>query len=193
MTLIIHRRSRRCAATLSVAEVAPKATIGGFFAGDKAWTDTVYRNVGTPRHRPGRTPLIRFAGHYFASRGFLLVAMNYRLVPHAKYPAGGEDVGLALEWIRANINSEANGFGDPEQIVFVGQSAGGAHIATYLYQDGDADRVKAGQTKTFAKPAVKGVAYLSAPFFFNATIPRRAQTLRCAAARVCAPCPLHLA
>jgi acetyl esterase/lipase len=46
---------------------------GGFFAGDKSWTEHAYSNIGS----------------YFASRGVVTVIANYRLVPHVKYPGGG--------------------------------------------------------------------------------------------------------
>lgn len=105
--------------------------------------------------------------------------MNYRLVPEARYPSGGEDVELALKWIRDNIGTDENGRGDPDQLVLIGQSAGAAHIASYLYRDGDADLMQAGKATPHRHPVAKAVAYLSAPFFFDASKARRAQTLRC--------------
>ena len=64
-----------------------------------------------------------------AEAGFLGAAMNYRLLPEARWPEGGEDVVLAVEWLRANV--EAYG-GNPARIVVVGTSAGAVHIATAL-------------------------------------------------------------
>lgn len=64
-----------------------------------------------------------------AEAGFLGAAMNYRLLPQARWPEGGEDVVLAVEWLRAN--AAAHG-GDPARIVVVGTSAGAVHIASAL-------------------------------------------------------------
>lgn len=64
-----------------------------------------------------------------AEAGFLGAAMNYRLLPEARWPEGGEDVVAAVEWLRAN--AAAHG-GDPARILVVGTSAGAVHIATAL-------------------------------------------------------------
>lgn len=64
-----------------------------------------------------------------AGAGFLGAAMNYRLLPEARWPEGGEDVMLAVEWLRANVAAHG---GDPARIVVAGTSAGAVHIATAL-------------------------------------------------------------
>lgn len=64
-----------------------------------------------------------------AEAGFLGAVMNYRLLPEARWPEGGEDVVAAIDWLRAN--AAAHG-GDPARIVVVGTSAGAVHIATAL-------------------------------------------------------------
>lgn len=64
-----------------------------------------------------------------AEAGFLGAAMNYRLLPQARWPEGGEDVVLAVEWLRANVAAHG---GDPARIVVVGTSAGAVHIASAL-------------------------------------------------------------
>lgn len=58
--------------------------------------------------------------------------------------------------------------------MLVGQSAGGAHVATNLYAAGDPSR----QGTSALSPPLAGVAYLSVPFYFDHTKARRAQTLR---------------
>ncbi len=55
--------------------------------------------------------------------------MNYRLAPDHGWPSGGEDVGAAVDWLRANVGAHG---GDPGRIVLVGTSAGAVHVATYL-------------------------------------------------------------
>jgi acetyl esterase/lipase len=95
-------------------------------------------------------------------------------VPYCTYPAPADDVQKVREWIHANIESEDYGSGSSSQVVLVGQSAGGSHVATNLYSRGD----KARPVKEAQDPPLAGIAYLSAPFYFNHTIARRAQTLR---------------
>ena len=87
---------------------------GGFVGGDKRAEDAFYANIG----------------HYFARRGFLVVVMNYRLAPLHPWPAGGEDVGSAVAWVRQH--AAAHG-GDPDRIAIFGQSAGATHVATWLF------------------------------------------------------------
>jgi acetyl esterase/lipase len=67
---------------------------------------------------------------YFAHHGMIGVNLNYRLVPGIKYPAGGEDLASAIQWLRANV---ARYGGNPDEIFIIGHSGGGYHLATYLY------------------------------------------------------------
>ncbi|MFN3457393.1 MAG: alpha/beta hydrolase [Novosphingobium sp.] len=82
---------------------------GGFRMGDKAGGANVARAM--------------------AEAGFVGAAMNYRLLPHARWPDGGEDVVAAVEWLRANAAVHG---GNPARIAVVGTSAGAVHIATAL-------------------------------------------------------------
>jgi acetyl esterase/lipase len=59
---------------------------------------------------------------WLASEGFVAYSVNYRLVPDVSFPAAIDDVGLAVEWMRAN----ADRYGiDPDRIGAFGGSAGG--------------------------------------------------------------------
>lgn len=87
---------------------------GGFIAGDKRGAGGFYANVGRA----------------LAARGFLAATMNYRLAPAHGWPAGGEDVADAVDWLAAHAATHG---GDPERVALVGQSAGGCHVATYLF------------------------------------------------------------
>jgi acetyl esterase/lipase len=58
----------------------------------------------------------------YASRGYVAIAVQYRLVGETKWPSQIEDVKAAIRWVRANAKSL--GF-DPERIAVVGHSAGG--------------------------------------------------------------------
>jgi acetyl esterase len=58
----------------------------------------------------------------FARQGYLLVNINYRLAPLHPFPAALEDCCAALEWVSKHV---ADYGGDPERVVFAGESAGG--------------------------------------------------------------------
>jgi acetyl esterase/lipase len=60
-----------------------------------------------------------------AERGWVCVAMNYRLAPKHPFPAQIVDVKKAIAWTRENIASYG---GDPSYLVVTGGSAGG-HLA----------------------------------------------------------------
>jgi len=68
-------------------------------------------------------------GRFAARHGLLGAVMNYRLAPEHRYPSGGEDVGLAIDWLRREAPARG---GDPERIFAVGTSAGAVHVATHL-------------------------------------------------------------
>jgi acetyl esterase/lipase len=57
-----------------------------------------------------------------AERGWICVAMNYRLAPKHPFPAQIVDVKKAIAWTRENIASYG---GDPSYLVITGGSAGG--------------------------------------------------------------------
>lgn len=91
----------------------------------------------------GYTPEMEFNGERIASRGVILVTVNYRLgalgflahpeltekQPEAPANFGSLDQQAGLKWVSRNI--EAFG-GDSERITIAGQSAGGASTLTQL-------------------------------------------------------------
>lgn len=101
---------------------------------------------------------------FFASKyGYSTVVPDYRLVNShgAKFPSGGEDVAIAVEWIFENAGS----FGpEPIDLFIMGNSAGGVHLSTFLLHP------------TFAETRAKvlhgdilrlrGAVLLSVPFNF---------------------------
>lgn len=81
---------------------------GGLAQGDKRIGPTdgaIYGNVG----------------EYFSSRGFVAVLPDYRLYPahNAAFPSGGEDIGLAVDWVVKNLPQV-----DASKIFLIGNSAG---------------------------------------------------------------------
>ena len=64
--------------------------------------------------------------YHMAQRGWLCVAINYRLSPQAAFPAHIIDVKKAIAWIRDNI---ADYGGNPDFIAITGGSAGG-HLSS---------------------------------------------------------------
>jgi acetyl esterase/lipase len=60
-----------------------------------------------------------------AQRGWVCVALNYRLAPKHPFPAQIVDVKKAIAWVREHISSYG---GDPDYLVATGGSAGG-HLA----------------------------------------------------------------
>ncbi len=66
--------------------------------------------------------------HHLAERGWVCVAINYRLSPKATWPDHLVDCKLALKWVREHI---AEYGGDPEYVVVTGGSAGG-HLAAMV-------------------------------------------------------------
>lgn len=90
---------------------------GGFVAGARSpLPGLIYDNVAT----------------FFARNGCIGVNATYRLAPAHKWPAGAQDVGAVVAWLRANV---AGYGGDPQRIFVMGQSAGAAHVATWSFLD----------------------------------------------------------
>jgi acetyl esterase/lipase len=77
-----------------------------------------------------------FAAHnrYFASQGYTVFDVEYRLSGVAKWPAQLEDVQAAIEWVKSHAEDYQI---DPQRIGILGRSAG-AHLAlmaAYCGQD----------------------------------------------------------
>jgi acetyl esterase/lipase len=73
-----------------------------------------------------------FVGDALASRGFVTVIADYRLVPEVRFPVFIEDGAAALRFVRDNV---ARYGGDPRRIHLMGHSAG-AYNAMMLTLDG---------------------------------------------------------
>ena len=81
---------------------------------------------GTPRNQ-------EWFSRYFAERGYLVVAIDYRHAPEWKWPEQIVDVRTALYW----MSQEAGKYGgDQSRIVLVGRSAGAQLAMRLAYQEG---------------------------------------------------------
>ena len=87
-----------------------------------AWT------LGAKEHQ-GRPLMNRMA-----AKGWVCVAINYRLAPRDPWPAHIVDVKRAIAWVRDNI---ADHGGDPDYLVITGGSAGGHLAALAALTPGD--------------------------------------------------------
>jgi acetyl esterase/lipase len=87
---------------------------GGFLRGEKS----------SPEH-----PFGPHIGHWAARSGFVAAVINYRLAPGWTWPSGAEDVGAAIDWLKAHAAEHG---GDPDRILLAGTSAGSVHIASWL-------------------------------------------------------------
>ncbi len=87
-------------------------------------------SVGAKEHQ-GR-PLM----NQMAAKGWVCVAINYRLSPRDAWPAHIVDVKRAIAWIKDNI---ADYGGDPDYLALTGGSAGGHLTALAALTPGDPD------------------------------------------------------
>jgi len=88
---------------------------GGFVAGNRRTSPTspFYDNIAV------------WAVH----SGMIGVNITYRLAPPDLWPAGSEDVGLAIRWVHDQIGAWG---GDPQRVYLLGHSTGATHVASYL-------------------------------------------------------------
>jgi triacylglycerol lipase len=118
---------------------------GAFAAGDK--------------HLPG-SPFYDNIALWSARHGFIGVIMTYRLAPQSPWPAGAEDVALAVKWVADNIGSRG---GDGSRIYLLGHSAGATHVANYVSHP-EFYRIKGG--------GIKGAIMLSGLYDLTASVLR---------------------
>ncbi|KAJ2898274.1 putative alpha beta-hydrolase protein [Zalerion maritima] len=132
--------------------------------------------------------------HYFATRHSLTVVIpDYRLVGDhgARFPSGGEDLMLAISWLRTELAGRP-GFGGGIDLAIMGNSAGGIHTCTYLFSHdarfaesrasiivggGDGGGGGGGGNASSSPVALKAVVLLAVPYQFQSAIEGRRQTL----------------
>ncbi len=123
---------------------------GGFVGGDKQASPPFYANVG----------------RYFAAHGMVGACMNYRRAPTGGWPAAAQDIEAAVAWLLGRCDLYG---GDPARLVIIGQSAGGCHVATWLFDpafaNGARSRVKAAVLMSGFYEAVAPLAAGPAAYF----------------------------
>ena len=70
---------------------------------------------------------------YFAQRGYVVIAIDYRHAPEWKWPEQIVDVRTALYWVSQNAHKFG---GDPSRVVLVGWSSGSQLAMRLAYQEG---------------------------------------------------------
>lgn len=114
--------NREIYASIAVPEVAPAA----------AMPAVVYIHGGGWNHGDRKQALGNIS-NYVLKRGYIGVALSYRLTPEAPFPAQIQDVKLGIRFLRAHA---AQYFINPSRIGVWGSSAGG-HLASLLGTTGD--------------------------------------------------------
>jgi len=97
------------------------------------------------RGRPGDDEVF---ARYFAARGYVVAAIDYRHAPASRWPAQIDDVRTALAWL--GVHGPEFG-ADPTRLALVGRSAGAQLALVAAYQAG--------------APAVAGVVSFYGPVF----------------------------
>lgn len=108
-----------------------------------------------------------FAGAAFASKRFIAVVPDYRLVPEGRFPGFVEDGALAVKWARDNAGRFG---GDPRRITLAGHSAG-AYIGAMLTLDPRFLKQTGVEPKT-----VRAAALLAGPYDFHPFTEPRGRT-----------------
>jgi acetyl esterase len=85
---------------------------GGAFVGG---TNKTYSNIG----------------YYFARHGVVAVLPTYRLAPAHPWPAGVQDIALAVRWTKVHA---AEYGGSAERVFLFGHSAGATHVGAYALE-----------------------------------------------------------
>lgn len=117
-------------------------------------------------------------GHFFAEKlGYTTVIADYRLMEHgARFPSGGEDVAMAVDWVRESLTKQ-DGYSNIDLFI-MGNSAGGIHLSTYAFApDFESSRAKVITSNPDASTRLRGVIFLSVPFNFKQSRPDRSETL----------------
>ncbi len=84
--------------------------------------------AGNRRTAPG-SPFYDNVMLWAIRHGMVGVNMTYRLAPQNPWPAGPQDIGLALRWVGEHAHEHG---ADPSRVFLLGHSAGASHVAAYV-------------------------------------------------------------
>ncbi|KAI1110140.1 Alpha/Beta hydrolase protein [Nemania sp. NC0429] len=152
---------------VAAAAAAPRRTVlvflhgGGFYAGarvNEAYAGgLIFGNIG----------------RFFTaakSGSVTVVVPDYRLLAHgARYPSGGEDVALVADWVRTALAGR-DGYGGGIDLVLLGNSAGGVHVATFLLDaafEAARNALLASGAEGEGGARLRGAVFLGTPFHFG--------------------------
>lgn len=116
-------------------------------------------------------------GSFFASRGITTIIADYRRVnsdtggEDAVFPSGGEDVSLVLTWL------ETFAGGSNRDVYICGNSAGGVHISTFLFEPRFLSQ-RMSYTDGKKGLTLKGAIEQSVPLHFKSAHDERFDTLK---------------
>ena len=79
---------------------------------------------------------LQHAATQFAALGYIAINITYPLAPTANWPSGGNSVANAVRWAQENAVEYK---GDLGNIFLLGHSAGGAHVADFVFRPGNLD------------------------------------------------------
>jgi acetyl esterase/lipase len=94
---------------------------------------------------------------YLASRGYVVVSIDYRHAPQHRFPAQLDDVKMAIEYVRSHAGQWEI---DPNRLGIIGRSAGG-HLATLAAYQPDAKPLQA--VVSYYGPVDLTVGYVDPP------------------------------
>jgi acetyl esterase/lipase len=114
-------------------------------------------------------------GAFFALKfGYTVVVADYRLMSHgAKFPSGGEDIALVVDWIDEHLSKAGT---EAIDLFIMGNSAGGIHLSTFLLHANFAEIRR--KVLTGNATRLRGAILLSVPFSFGQANAMRAETLK---------------
>lgn len=81
--------------------------------------------------RGGNLETLHHVATHFAGLGFVAVNMTYPLSPEHTWPSGAAAVAAAVDWVSENIGAYR---GDAQRVYLMGHSAGGNHVANYVFR-----------------------------------------------------------
>jgi acetyl esterase/lipase len=94
---------------------------------------------------------------YLASRGYVVVSIDYRHAPQHRFPAQLDDVKMAIDYVYSHADQWEM---DPERLGIIGRSAGG-HLATLAAYQPDAQPFRA--VVSYYAPVDLTVGYVDPP------------------------------